>query len=1126
MKNHLLKFLLGSALLGNLHAQTCNVKVNAPVLTKPIKIHAVNVSDTYLALNVTGVIGQSFKSNAPYLSNIKLYLTSATEKQYKLALYRFGSLSGPKGNGVKMLEQTFTVAANATEQIVTFPMPIYAKAGTQYYVEITPVVATDAINTFKSQKNVIPEGNIFINNTFNQLIDLKIEVNGGFPGKGHDPLPVLDYYSNSEKDGNNNYILWNATSNVVGQTFLATTSLLKSVSINTGNSSGIAEANVYEVNEVTGEPYYNKISQACRQTINSFNKTTFDWAAQNLALPYLKVGKKYYIEFKPITNTSLHVYGWISDVYQKGNSFFNGQIRGNGQDLNVQIFGIEPNITFEKVYAVQTGGSNASPVNGSRIGQVFKASTHYLTSFTANGCNTGAVNLNLYEYSGSVAAPRGKLITTLNNTTFNNCGITYIQLVSPLKVDFGKDYYVEFTRPTDGQVFNLYVSTSINYDVTKNNYPYGYTISYNSGAYTQITSGRLNMTVKGFCGGLPWMGHGGGLNQSSGSLENSQGYPEYMCRNIEDMNTIGAYWLRQDVYLDTDNFNRDAWDIFFNQSEQRNQGGIVAILKPGDHAATWNWVNTEDFNKDANDMADRAKALAERYKGYHIIWEIMNEPNECNDAYSGCIYMDKYADLVRIISKKIKEADPNAWVGAGSLSHYSYWMSDKTLDKGMGNDIDFYTYHPYWQPFPEINGLCWSMSRKYKFTSLSTTNTRPIMLSSEFGCAHYTYPETGNTTESSTFLYRVWESGSSPSLMMASNKRWGQTFKISSAAINNISINLANVTYTADKLKCSLYLYSGIESNPKNGQSPLLEVAATSVASYGTAFFNLSTVCPLLGKRQKYYVEFYRTDGGNVELYYNNGNKYISNDYLNFDGYSEYDVLPHVDFDGKAYSTDVQNNLVMINHGYGTVFDLNMIVGNGGNTGEGKIAIPQVTSYPNTTSTLESLKAITIARNILFQMQEGVAASLIYKQAGDFTSDTWGIFNWAPQSPFALPKNTAAYAMKNIWQYFGNAHNSPKFMVEAWGADLNYVAKEDDNDGSLIIAVWQNLPTSNLSTVPVSVWINSPDYVNGVVNVITNTCSQTMGAGSGFGLTRTQGKDLLIYNLQVGVQPVFIKVKR
>lgn len=1129
----------------------CSTNVINPVLKKNIKVFSSNQVD-YSAFICNGKVGQSFISNVPYINEVKLYFQpESSNKAYSIALYYYGNPSSPRNFGRKLIEQSFTVQSSTTDitQTISFSPAIYVKQGSYYYLEITPTAGNN-VKSFLSNKDVYPDCGIYKQDINYPLQDLKIDIMGGFPSKAYDALPIT----------NLNYVEppnhWAIQSYSFGQTFIATTSLLKSIGLATGGYTppkNKIEARIYEIEEVSQTINYKKqIGQACTKPILAWGKTLFDWEAENLATPYLEVGKKYYVEFTNPEDIYLEVIGWNEDIYTQGNAYINGFKRENGQDLSIEIKGIEPNVVDEKVYAVQTSPYDQSwNTNALKIGQVFKATTHYLTSVTANSCLLNAnLNFNLYEYSGATTNPKGKLIYTKNNVPISYCGITQIYFDQPIWVKFGTDYYIEFSNSIGTNTINMYGSRAANYDYTtyKRKYPYGYTLMTNGGAYSQINEGRLNSTITGFCGGQKFMGYGFGINAEGIERNPTNGDPsnDYFCNALKDYEDIGAYWSRSQLVLTTDVTNSDRIDAYLNKTEARNAGGVVVILKPGlgtdDDKYYWNVDDFDStgllersrktFYRDAFEMAEKAKILAERYKGYHIIWEVLNE------AGGSTISMNQYVELLKIVGNAMRSVDPNVWLGAGSIPYLYYTDSDLQIENEMGNFVDFYFYHPYFEPTPERNILNWTTSRRLKFTQKSTNNKKPTLFSSEYGI-YKDSCDVSQGVKSEYYIYNVKETGSN--VQISTTQKVGQTFRIhSESSINYIVLNTGFNENFSD-LYCTLYKYSGNINSPAGTMLCSLQVSNLH-SQNGMAFFDFKTISPLLTNfGQYFYVEFYRQGGVNqFSYYYSTQNVYNhSSSHVIEDWYS-YNLNSDNIFNGQAYwkrSTDVAS--IPIDHGTGVTFDLNITIGNGSSSGD-FLSLPKLPTMSSIESDLESLRAIQIARHILTQMKEGIPGSLIYKTLYSRTFDEYGVLQknglygifegLKPDGNFydpPRPKKKPTYAMGNLYESFKNAHNTPRFSIEIIGADdiVHSVFREDDTDGALIIALWANIPVSNTTTKTVTVKVNSSFYSNKTVTKLENIANMNPGSSTiTNGITNTSNY-ISISNVTIGANPIILKIK-
>lgn len=95
-------------------------------------------------------------------------------------------------------------------------------------------------------------------------------------------------------------------------------------------------------------------------------------------------------------------------------------------------------------------------------------------------------------------------------------------------------------------------------------------------------------------------------------------------------------------------------------------------------------------------VTDWMGAMAARYKGKGIVWEISNEPEAF---HMGNYWNDPatYTAMAREAAKKIKAADPTAKVGALSMAWVDRDYMIRCLEDGLLKDgtIDLLTYHGY-----------------------------------------------------------------------------------------------------------------------------------------------------------------------------------------------------------------------------------------------------------------------------------------------------------------------------------------------------------------------------------------------------------------------------------------------
>ena len=92
------------------------------------------------------------------------------------------------------------------------------------------------------------------------------------------------------------------------------------------------------------------------------------------------------------------------------------------------------------------------------------------------------------------------------------------------------------------------------------------------------------------------------------------------------------------------------------------------------------------------------KEVAKRYKGKVRDYEIWNEPNLKHFWYPGEPDGEKYAHLIKITGKAIKEINPHARIGGCTCSDntVNYFLFHDDLCRNLtSDDMDFYSIHAY-----------------------------------------------------------------------------------------------------------------------------------------------------------------------------------------------------------------------------------------------------------------------------------------------------------------------------------------------------------------------------------------------------------------------------------------------
>jgi len=99
-------------------------------------------------------------------------------------------------------------------------------------------------------------------------------------------------------------------------------------------------------------------------------------------------------------------------------------------------------------------------------------------------------------------------------------------------------------------------------------------------------------------------------------------------------------------------------------------------------------------------FAKFAETAVKRYEGKEILWEIWNEPN-LNQFWNPQPSVDAYTELVETTIPRIKKAVPSAIVIAPATSGIPMDWLEACFKKGMLDNIDALSVHPYRTPMPE-----------------------------------------------------------------------------------------------------------------------------------------------------------------------------------------------------------------------------------------------------------------------------------------------------------------------------------------------------------------------------------------------------------------------------------------
>ena len=218
-------------------------------------------------------------------------------------------------------------------------------------------------------------------------------------------------------------------------------------------------------------------------------------------------------------------------------------------------------------------------------------------------------------------------------------------------------------------------------------------------------------------------------------------------QTIEAVSKIGSKWIRRGFYFNKVNPKKDTYvfDYYDNVLDHADKQGLNVLgCLAGDNKIWENdgkgGIQTAEGRKG---FAAFAAALAKRYKGRNIIWEVWNEPNtrtfwrkDKTAMHNSPDFAKEYTDLVRETVQAMLKEDPDVWVAAGSVSAFwkpSYQWTDECFKNGMGKTgIKIWSVHPYGVKTPEEFSIGYNAMRavfkKYKADDL-------IMINSERGFA-------------------------------------------------------------------------------------------------------------------------------------------------------------------------------------------------------------------------------------------------------------------------------------------------------------------------------------------------------------------------------------------------------
>jgi len=151
-----------------------------------------------------------------------------------------------------------------------------------------------------------------------------------------------------------------------------------------------------------------------------------------------------------------------------------------------------------------------------------------------------------------------------------------------------------------------------------------------------------------------------------------------------------------------------------------------------------------------------AAAAAKRYAGRGVLWEIWNEPN-IEPFWRPQPSAEDYAALAIEAARAIRKADPKATILAPASSGFPWEFFETIFKRGLLNEIDAVSVHPYRQEAPETAGADYARLRELIAKYTPAGKKIPIV-SGEWGyslCYRYAGQRVSPELQAQ-FLVRQW----------------------------------------------------------------------------------------------------------------------------------------------------------------------------------------------------------------------------------------------------------------------------------------------------------------------------------------------------------------------------------
>ncbi|HKP98195.1 MAG TPA: hypothetical protein VJ385_20865 [Fibrobacteria bacterium] len=935
--------------------------------------------------------GQSFLATVPYLSAATLR-TGDTAGAVRFRIYAFDPVSPPLGKTPRSLAECLCRiggdgAAACRDWLVPDgrePGPLYLKPGTLYYLEAAAAPPGKALRVGVSHSQAqgigadgaaAPQARAYLDGRpvpgeKGRWADLALTLEGGFPAGPGRPLPVL---ADSGLSGP-----WARAGDTLFQTFTASVPFIRSAGVMSLDGSGRLRLAIREADPATGVTW-PQAGGACEVRAQA-GALVCDWQESGLPVPALRVGGRYRLEV--------------------------ARMGGGGAPAlapGLRLTGFDPMADGEPVFRARSTGKAAWKTAATSAGQSFIATTPFLISAATDFGPPGTAIFRLYRFSGDSSRPRGESLGAACSTQVAADGNAFCFWKEPIPTSLGKAHYLEVTRSGGGR---FQASGGIRAGPNPGE-------AYLDGKrYSpEGASACLNLRLRGLMTGASYLGFGNGLNAPN--LRSALSRWEWVERT-------GSTWVREQFIREDFTADPGAFERLSQRVDGEGRGGVIGIIKSNIRKLEGDGTKEFLTGNYVADLSDFAGLLAERFRGRHIVWEILNEPEalfvhdplrKAADTPASYGSEDRlenkpgeYAKIVAACAAKMRAKDPGVIVAAGVVSSLAGRYPEEQIALGIGDAIDFYSFHPYGESTPEKRLEGWALRMRVLFSLRAETTgirRRPQLLASEYGV------QVGGRN----YMHDAWREDGVPRLS-APCTRFGQVFRAGTEGTRLLTLKTGPGT---ESLSARFYEYSGDPGRPKG--RPLGGKAIPSASGKeGLAEFRLDDGSAVDFERDRhYYVEFTRSGSarGPRPTYLSpkagpnaDGNAYLDGTKAEVDG-------------AGADLTLRMDNAYLYNQ--------------------------------NSTTWTETEAAVYHLRFFLSQLENNVACAVHYKLSEDrVNGDSRSFYREMPEGEL----KPAGTAIRNAARLLFFALGEPPFAVR-FPEGCEGVARVDDVNGKLWLAVWR-----------------------------------------------------------------------